>query len=158
MINLIKWHHINTIKDQCTNLTINNIMIRKRTKSISLTEQHFNWLSFFPSTDFSWGVNCFKDFQSDHALFQAKHFWSFFSIRLSFQKVDWIGLHTIFIFLIVKRIAICGWWGPFCVLNKPFAQFFFKKSWTMLAQSDGEIGATKNLLWIGRRKMEEKVL
>ena len=60
MINMMKWRHTNTINYQCKNLIINNIIIDKRTKSISLTEYHFNSLPFFSPTNFNRGVNCFK--------------------------------------------------------------------------------------------------
>ena len=33
-----KWFHINTIKYQCTNIIINNSIIDKRTKSITLSD------------------------------------------------------------------------------------------------------------------------
>ena len=61
----------------------------------------------------------------------------FFSIRLSFQKINWTGLlHFVFYFVpevVVKRITIWGWWAPFYVLNKPFVQFFL---WEILNNID----------------------
>ena len=94
----MKWHHINTIKYLCTNLNINKIIIDKKTNSSSLSESHFNWLSFFSSTNFSQAVNCFKALRISvrSCSTSGQTLLSFFSILLSFQKVGWIGLYTLF--------------------------------------------------------------
>ena len=125
----MKWHHINTIKYLCTNLNINKIIIDKKTNSSSLSESHFNWLSFFSSTNFSQAVNCFKALRISvrSCSISGQTLLSFFSILLSFQKVGWSVFIHYFIYIVsdvvVKMITIWEWWEwePICVLYKPFS-------------------------------------
>ena len=67
-------------------------------------------------------------------------------VWVSKRLVKSVFMHFFFSFVpevIVKRITIWRWWGPLCVLNKPFPNFFFKKSWTILAQCDGALSWIK---------------
>ena len=134
MIKIMKWYHMNTMKYQCPNLIINNIIIEKRTNSISLSKQHFNWESFFFLLLILAGVWIalkLCEFQSDHALPQAKFFWSFFQfVWVSKKLIESVFINFFFYLVpevVVKRITIWGWWGPFCALNKPFLQFFHQE-------------------------------
>ena len=163
MINMMKWHHINTIKYQCTDLIINIIIIYKvkvhqlksyqKLKSISFSEYHFNWLSFFFLLLLAevWIVLKFCEFQSGYTLLHVKLFLPLFpppfSICLTFWKFGWIGLHILFIYfvpdVVVKRITIWEWWGHSVRLINVLPIFSLNKSWTILAQHDSALSWIK---------------
>ena len=144
MINMMKWHHINTIKYQCTDLIINIIIIYKvkvhqlksyqKLKSISFSEYHFNWLSFFSSITFSRGVNCFKVLRVSVRLYATSRQTFFTSFSTSFFNLSdflkvWLNRssHTFYLFCSRRGSQEdynLGMMGPFCALNKRFAHFF----------------------------------
>ena len=71
------------------------------------------------------------EFQSGHALLQGKRFLSFFAIRLSFEKIGWIGLQS---------------WDngghPVCLINL-LPNFSFKKCWKILTWCDDALSWIK---------------
>ena len=64
--------------------------------------------------------------------FRPKFFYfSFQFVQVSKRLVESVFIHFFFYFvpeMVVKRITIWGWWGPFCVLHKPFAHFFLQEN------------------------------
>ena len=137
MINMMKWRHTNTINYQCKNLIINNIIIDKRTKSISLTEYHFNWLPFFSPTNFNRGVNCFKASNFSEVMFYFRL--NCFELFNSFELTKgWLNQSLCtFSFILFQmwysRGLQTGDDGGHSVCFIKLLLIFFKKSWLILA-------------------------
>ena len=161
MINMMKWHHINTIKYQCTDLIINIIIIYKvkvhqlksyqKLKSISFSEYHFNWLSFFSSITFSRGVKSFASFSQVIRYFTSNFFYLFFHLFFQFVWLSESLVESVFTYffiyfvpdVVVKRITIWEWWGHSVRLINVLPIFSLNKSWTILAQHDSALSWIK---------------